>query len=218
MFHSHLPVKDSLDKEEYVITLNLAEATIANLANAISAADATVPKQITLGGGSLTYVSLLIEADAPGENGGIRQTMAPRVLATGNVGEARKKGEKVVYPVTFKARKPLTGDAVVIKDVWDFTIATAAIVGVTGKEGIRLTGEGSATDSLTTITAGTLTSGDEIVLSIADEAAVITITHATAAINLTGSADFTMTDFRDWLHLSYDGSAWNETDRFDASA
>lgn len=213
-----IPVKDSLDKEDVILTLNLAEATIANLGNAISGADKSVPKQITIGGGTLTYVSILVEADAPGENLGTRQWMLPKVLATGNVTEARKKGDKVMYTVQFKARKPAAGQACVIKDVWDYTIDTGAVTVAANKDSLRLTGEGSAADALTTIDGSNITSGDEIVLSIADEDAAITVTHGTAAIVLDGGSNFVMNDLRDWLELSFDGSKFTEVSRFDASA
>lgn len=210
------PVKDILEAEEISVTLNLAEATIANLGKAMVGSDATVPTRIDLGDGVVKYVSLLLEGNAPGDNSGTRWVFIPRALATGAVGLPFKRAAKTMVPVTFTARKPAAGDVCSIWDTWDYTISSGVVALVAGKNGIRLLGEGDATDELTNVSGGT--SGDEIVLTIDDEDNPITVAHAATLISLTGSTDFVMTDYRDWLHLTNDGSKWVETNRFDASA
>lgn len=210
------PVKDIIEAREITVAANLAEATLDNLARAMAGADSSTPTRIDLDDGEITYVSLLIQGNAPGDNSGTRWIFIPRAIATGAVGLPFKKTSKTMVPVSFSARKPTAGKVCSIWDTWDYTIATGVVALVSGKMGLRLAGESGAPDTLTNVTGET--SGDEIVLTIADDADPITISHTATLISLTGATSFIMTDYRDWLHLTSNGTVWNETGRFDASA
>jgi len=98
------------------------------------------------------------------------------------------------------------------------TIATGDAAVSAAQDYIFLSGEGAAADALTTITWASVVTGDKLMVQIADEDQVITVTHGAAAKNptLVGAANWDMEDLDDWLLLEYNGTVYNEIARYDA--
>jgi flagellar capping protein FliD len=88
------------------VTLNMAEGTIANLANAIPQSSLNeTGDTLTLGGGDYQSGKLVLVGKNPA--GFDRTITLTKVNPTGDVGIPYKKGEISVVPVTFSA---LVGD------------------------------------------------------------------------------------------------------------
>jgi len=98
------------------------------------------------------------------------------------------------------------------------TIATGDAAVSAAQDYIFLSGEGAAADALTTITWSGVETGDKLMVQIASEAQVITVTHGAEAKNptLVGAANWDMEDLDDWLLLEYNGTVYNEIARYDA--
>ena len=82
--------------------MNLAEASLVNLNNAMAGAVLAGTK-ITLGAGVNKTMNLKVEGTNPA--GYKRAIHIPLAVAGGTVGMSYKKGEKTIVPVTFKALK-----------------------------------------------------------------------------------------------------------------
>jgi len=105
------PVARVIVKETCAVTCNMAENTMANLANAMAGA-VLVGSLLTLGGGVNKTMNLRIQQT--NEAGYLREIFIPLCTATGAVGSSYKKGEKTIVPVTFQALKPQDEPAVTI--------------------------------------------------------------------------------------------------------
>lgn len=93
-------INRTMTDQEVEVTMNLAEGTLANLAAAIPGS--TLQSSVlTLGGGTLQDVEIIITGTKPG--GGDRVITLNNCNPTGEVGIPFKKGEISVIPVTFKA-------------------------------------------------------------------------------------------------------------------
>lgn len=97
-------------QEDYAVSTSLAEATLANYALAVNAADDAVVagtgiETLDLGGtdpgSEPNYRALIIDGRAPG--GLRRRIIVRRVLSTASVEAAMEKGGQTVYPVTWTA-------------------------------------------------------------------------------------------------------------------
>lgn len=107
------PIDEALIKETAEVTCNMAESSLANIANAMAGAVLS-GNILTLGAGTLKTLNLRIEGTNPA--GYLRQIFIPKASATGAVGMSYKKGEKTVVPVTFRAIKATGSAAVTIVD------------------------------------------------------------------------------------------------------
>ena len=96
------PIGSALTAESLSVTCNMAEASLANLNNAMAGAVLSGSK-ITLGAGVNKTMNLKIEGMNPA--GFLRAIHIPLAVAGGTVGMSYKKGEKTIVPVTFKALK-----------------------------------------------------------------------------------------------------------------
>lgn len=96
------PIGSALTAESLSITCNMAEASLANMNNAMAGAVLSGSK-ITLGAGVNKTMNLKIEGINPA--GLLRAIYIPSAVAGGTVGMSYKKGEKTIVPITFKALK-----------------------------------------------------------------------------------------------------------------
>ena len=96
------PISRVITKETLAVTCNMAEASLANINNAMAGAVLS-GNILSLGGGVNKTMNLRIKGDTP--SGYIREIIIPKATATGAVGMPYKKGEKTVVPVTFQALK-----------------------------------------------------------------------------------------------------------------
>lgn len=102
-----------ITKESAKVTVNLAEASLANLNTAMAGGVITGNSFISFGGGVNKKMSLQVIGRTPA--GFLRAYTFPKVTASGAVGQAYKKGAKLIVPVTFQALKG-TQDAFMIVD------------------------------------------------------------------------------------------------------
>jgi len=91
-----------ITKETAEITCNMAESSLFNIDKAM-AGSVLSGNVITLGGGVNKKLNLTLEVVTP--SGFKRTYYIPKAVATGAVGTPYKKGEKALFPVTFKALK-----------------------------------------------------------------------------------------------------------------
>jgi hypothetical protein len=103
------PVLDILEKEKFVISAHLAEATLANLNAAIAASalttDSTNAYQAVAGGSlALNYTMVGVQGPAPGTNLA-RVIILQKAIAMAAVSLKMTRKDKVTMPVTFDARK-----------------------------------------------------------------------------------------------------------------
>lgn len=103
-----------INKETMEIRCNMAESSLANIANAMAGGVLTSGSIITFGNGVNKTMSLRITGTSPA--GYLRTITIPKANATGAVGLAFRKDEKTVVPVTFQALKPETGKVCTIVD------------------------------------------------------------------------------------------------------
>ena len=96
------PVGSALTAESLTFTCNMAEASLANMNNAMAGAVLS-GNILTLGDGINKTMNLKIEGTNPA--GFLRAIHIPLAVAGGTVGMSYKKGEKTLVPVTFKALK-----------------------------------------------------------------------------------------------------------------
>lgn len=96
------PIGSALTAESLSVTCNMAEASLANLNNAMAGA-VLLGSKITLGAGVNKTMNLKIVGTNPA--GFLRAIHIPMAVAGGTVGMSYKKGEKTIVPVTFKALK-----------------------------------------------------------------------------------------------------------------
>ena len=96
------PVASALTSESLTFTCNMAEASLANMNNAMAGA-VLLGSKITLGAGVNKTMNLKIEGTNPA--GFHRAIHIPLAVAGGTVAMSYKKGEKTIVPVTFKALK-----------------------------------------------------------------------------------------------------------------
>ncbi len=87
-----------ITKEALTVTCNMAEGSLANLAYAM-AGSVLSGSMITLGLGVNKKMALQIVGRNPA--GKLRTIAMPLVTATGNVGQAYRKGSKMIVPMTF---------------------------------------------------------------------------------------------------------------------
>ena len=116
------PVDDVLAEEKFHIMAHLAQVTLSNYSNAISAstftgADADSVIKVAIGSKPLSYVMLGVEGPAPGTNLG-RVVIVQKAIANAAVGFKIQRKDKVVFPVQWEARKISGIDLV---DIYDFT-------------------------------------------------------------------------------------------------
>jgi len=107
------PIGSALTAESLTITCNMAEASLANLNNAM-AGGVLSGNILSLGGGVNKTMNLKIEGLTPA--GYLRTIHIPLAAAGGTVGMSYKKGEKTIVPVTFKALKSADDPACIIVD------------------------------------------------------------------------------------------------------
>jgi len=117
------PVLDVLTTEKFHLAAKLAEVTLANLKNGISAStlvdhSATLG-DINLNAGSqpLGYTMVGVEAPAPGTDK-TRLIIVYKAITTTAVSMKIQRKDKVVIPVQFEARK-ISGQH--LFDIWDLT-------------------------------------------------------------------------------------------------
>ena len=96
------PVDSKITKETITVTCNMAEASLANINNAMAGAVLS-GNIITLGDGVNKTMNLKIEGTSPA--GFLRAIQIPKAVASGTVGMSYKKGEKTIVPISFKALK-----------------------------------------------------------------------------------------------------------------
>ena len=96
------PIGSALTAESLTFTCNMAEASLANMNNAMAGAVLS-GNILTLGDGVNKTMNLKIEGTNPA--GFLRAIHIPLAVAGGTVGMSYKKGEKTLVPVTFKALK-----------------------------------------------------------------------------------------------------------------
>ncbi len=95
-------IDSALTKEAAEVTCNMAESSLFNIDKAM-AGSVLSGNVITLGGGVNKKLNLTLEVKTP--SGYKRTYYIPKAVATGAVGSPYKKGEKTVFPVTFRALK-----------------------------------------------------------------------------------------------------------------
>lgn len=100
------PIDRRIAGETLEIVCNMAEASLANIANAI-AGSVLSGNILTIGSGLLKEMSIKLTGVTPA--GGSRSYEIPRVTATGAVGVIFRRNEKSVVPITFQALKPASG-------------------------------------------------------------------------------------------------------------
>jgi hypothetical protein len=104
------PVLDILEKEKFVVSAHLAEATLANLNAAISASSlfndliANEYEAVTVGSLPLQYTMVGVQGPAPGTNL-VRVVIMQKAIAMAAVTLKMTRKDKVIIPVTFDARK-----------------------------------------------------------------------------------------------------------------
>jgi len=104
------PVSDILEKEKFVVSAHLAEATLVNLNAAISASSLTTDiianEYQAVSGGSvgLNYTMVGEQGPAPGTSLA-RVIILQKAIAMAAVSLKMTRKDKVVIPVTFDARK-----------------------------------------------------------------------------------------------------------------
>lgn len=96
------PVDSAIAREGITVTCNMAEASLANINQAMAGAVLSGSK-LTLGDGVNKTMNLKIEGTNP--DGYLRAIQFPKVVASGTVGMSYKKDDKTIVPVTFKALK-----------------------------------------------------------------------------------------------------------------
>ena len=107
------PIDSVITKETITVTCNMAEASLANINNAMAGAVLSGSK-LTLGDGVNKTMNLKIEGANP--DGFLRAIHIPKAVASGTVGMSYKKGEKTIVPVSFKALKTTDSDVCTIVD------------------------------------------------------------------------------------------------------
>lgn len=97
----------------------------------------------------------------------------------------------------------------------DQFISGGSVTPVSGT--LRVEGQGSVADDLTTIVTTNLPEGSLLLLSIKDEGHIITVKHgagAAGSIDLSGALDFAMNKLEQGLLLQRRGTLWYELGRF----
>jgi hypothetical protein len=121
------PVSDILTTEKFSVASHLAEATLLNLSNAVSAStytdDSAVNEaiKVSIGSKSLGYMMVGVQGPAPGTNLA-RVVLIQKAIAKAAVSMKIQRKDKVTIPVTFEARK-LTGINLV--DIYDITVGAS---------------------------------------------------------------------------------------------
>lgn len=116
------PVLDVLTEEKFHIAAHLAEATLSNLANAISACTFTPEAggdgllQISIGALPLTYVMVGVQGPAPG-TAKARVILLPKAICNSSVAFKIQRKDKVVFPVQFEARQVSGSNLVTLYDL-----------------------------------------------------------------------------------------------------
>lgn len=104
-----------LQKEEFMIALNMAENLLAYLQEGMSGAATGGAGVVDLGAGAMSSLALKIEGTGPGAT--TRTIYIPYANPTGTVGMSYRKGEKTIIPLEFKAYQGVAGaDVVTITD------------------------------------------------------------------------------------------------------
>jgi len=103
----------ALTSEVIEITMNMAEASLANMNLAMCGAVVS-GNILTVGAGVLKTMNLMLEGLNPA--GYKRQIFFPKAFTTGAVGMPFRKAEKTVVPVTFQALKPAGEPAYTVVD------------------------------------------------------------------------------------------------------
>jgi len=104
-----------ITKEEFTVTVNLAENLLANLENVMAGALTGGAGIVDLGAGAMRDMALKFTGTAP--SGLTRTVYIPYAHPVGTVGMAYKKGEKTLIPAQFKAYQGVSGaDVVTITD------------------------------------------------------------------------------------------------------
>jgi hypothetical protein len=125
------PIQKIIDEEKGTISAKLAESTLQNLYDAIATAtlEAAVPagptsvgyQRVTLGGGDLKYVSVMLIGNAPG-NGLKRVIIGYKAISQANVTMAFKRTDKTVMNVEFGLIADTTRqDGDNLAGVWNIT-------------------------------------------------------------------------------------------------
>lgn len=121
------PVLDVLATEKFAITTQLAEATLMNLQNAISACTYTDDSaanetiSVKIGSKALAYVMVGVQGPAPGTNLA-RLVICQKAIAKGAMSLKIQRKDNVKIPVSFEARK-ITGTDLV--DIYDITVGAS---------------------------------------------------------------------------------------------
>ncbi len=104
-----------LEKEEFMIALNIAENTQLLYEVGMAGALTGGAGVVDLGGGAINTMALKITGTAPGAT--TRTIYVPYANPTGTVGSSYRKGEKTIIPLEFKAYQGVAGgDVVTITD------------------------------------------------------------------------------------------------------
>jgi len=103
-----------LTKEVIEVRCNMAEASLANINNAMAGGVLATSSIITFGDGVNKTMNLRIKGTNPA--GFIREIIIPKASCTGAVAMGYKKDEKTIVPITFQALKPATGKVCTIVD------------------------------------------------------------------------------------------------------
>ena len=108
-------IKRVIQKEEFIITCNLAENLLANLENVMAGALTGGAGIVDLGAGAMREMALKFTGLT---TGGLTRTIyIPYANPTGVVGSSYRKGEKTITPLEFKAYQGVAGgDVVTITD------------------------------------------------------------------------------------------------------
>ena len=106
-------IDSAITKESITITCNMAEASLANMNNAMAGAVLS-GSVITIGDGVNKTMNLKVEGT--NSAGFLRAIYIPKAVASGTVGMSYKKGEKTIIPVSFKALKAQDTEVCTIVD------------------------------------------------------------------------------------------------------
>jgi len=108
-----VPIDWALTKETIDVVCNMAEASLANLAIAMSGSLLS-GNILRVGAGGRKVMNIRLQGLTP--EGYLRQIFLPKVITMGAVGVPFKKGVKTIVPVTFHALKPKGEDAYTVVD------------------------------------------------------------------------------------------------------
>jgi len=198
-----------------VIEIGLIQIEPALLGYALGITEDGIENNIT---GDDTYTTLAVKIVGTRRDGETWVLKSNYVKPVGDVALALTKKELTKIPLRFRLLEATSGnhlDMYIGSTNVTATLSTGALTRTADKGYHKVAAESGTTDDLDSITGSSLTD-DELLRLQPDAGDTITMKHLNDTLELTGEADWAMTE-NDYIDLQYDsdGTKWMERGRHD---